>query len=48
MEAGEAAPPRAGVAAYLALLRTNRNFRLIWLGEFISSVGMWFTYVRWA
>lgn len=27
---------------YLALLRTNRNFRLLWMAQVISEVGDWF------
>jgi MFS family permease len=33
------------VSAALALLRTNRNFRLLWLGQVVSQLGDWFNYV---
>lgn len=29
----------------LALLRTNRNFRRLWLGQVVSQLGDWFSYV---
>ena len=28
--------------AYLALLRGNRNFRLLWLAQIVSELGDWF------
>jgi MFS family permease len=36
-----AAPPRG----YLALLRQNRNFRRLWLGQVVSQLGDWLDYV---
>jgi MFS family permease len=33
------------VTAILRLLRENRNFRLLWLGQTISQLGDWFNYV---
>jgi MFS family permease len=33
------------VAQLLTLLRTNRNFRLLWFGQIVSQLGDWFTYV---
>ena len=27
------------------LLRSNRNFRLLWLGQVVSQMGDWFNYV---
>lgn len=30
------------LASYLALLRTNRNFRLLWLAQVVSELGDWF------
>ncbi len=29
-------------SAYLALLRENRNFRLLWLAQIVSELGDWF------
>src|SRR5947207_415812 len=29
-------------AAYLSLLRTNRNFRLLWAAQIVSQLGDWF------
>jgi MFS family permease len=33
------------VTAILRLLRENRNFRLLWLGQTVSQLGDWFNYV---
>src|ERR1051326_3298586 len=30
------------LAAYFALLRGNRNFRLLWLAQIVSELGGWF------
>src|SRR5215467_8963141 len=30
------------LAAYLRLLRNNRNFRLLWLAQVVSELGDWF------
>src|SRR5437764_3432334 len=30
------------IRAYLALLRENRNFRLLWLAQIVSELGDWF------
>src|SRR5216684_2747386 len=30
------------LASYLRLLRTNRNFRLLWLAQIVSELGDWF------
>src|ERR1051326_5021452 len=30
------------IRSYLALLRTNRNFRLLWLAQVVSELGDWF------
>jgi predicted MFS family arabinose efflux permease len=30
------------IRSYLALLRTNRNFRLLWLAQIVSELGDWF------
>jgi MFS family permease len=30
------------LASYLQLLRTNRNFRLLWVAQIVSEVGDWF------
>ena len=35
----------AGVAALLALIRGNRNFRLLWFGQIVSQLGDWFNVV---
>jgi MFS family permease len=36
------AEPPARAVGYLELLRRNRDFRLIWLGQVISQMGDWF------
>ena len=33
---------RTGPVGYLELLRTNRNFRQLWLGQVVSQMGDWF------
>ena len=30
------------LSAYLALLRSNRNFRLLWFAQIVSELGDWF------
>ena len=30
------------MAAYWKLLRTNRNFRRLWLAQIVSEIGDWF------
>src|ERR1035438_6342584 len=30
------------LASYLALLRTNRNYRLLWMAQVVSELGDWF------
>jgi hypothetical protein len=30
------------LASYLALLRTNRNYRLLWMAQIVSELGDWF------
>ena len=30
------------IAAYGALIRRNRNFRLVWISQIISEIGDWF------
>src|SRR3979411_1539879 len=30
------------LSSYLTLLRTNRNFRLLWLAQIVSELGDWF------
>ena len=37
MEARPASP-----TAYFRLLRTNRNFRLLWFAQIVSEIGDWF------
>jgi hypothetical protein len=34
-----------GLAALLALVRSNRNFRLLWFGQIVSQLGDWFNVV---
>jgi len=36
------APPKAG---YLSLIRTNRNWRNLWLGQIVSLLGDWFNLI---
>jgi MFS family permease len=35
----------SGLAAIVALLRGNRNFRLLWFGQVVSQLGDWFNVV---
>ena len=41
----EANPLVAGLAALVALIRGNRNFRLLWFGQIVSQLGDWFNVV---
>jgi MFS family permease len=34
--------PSISLASYLHLLRTNRNFRRLWLAQIVSEIGDWF------
>src|ERR1700692_4667704 len=34
--------PSISLAAYLRLLRGNRNFRRLWLAQIVSEIGDWF------
>jgi predicted MFS family arabinose efflux permease len=34
-----------GLAALVALVRSNRNFRLLWFGQIVSQLGDWFNVV---
>ncbi len=38
----EPAPSTVSLAAYLALLRDNRNFRRLWMAQIVSELGDWF------
>jgi MFS family permease len=38
-------PPDAAALGYRALLRQNRNFRLLWAGQIVSLLGDWFNFV---
>jgi len=38
----ERAVPSISLAAYLRLLRGNRNFRRLWLAQIVSEIGDWF------
>src|SRR6266852_9097060 len=35
-------PERAPTVGYVELLRGNRGFRLLWLGQVVSQMGDWF------
>src|SRR5438552_17729889 len=35
-------PARAPTVGYLELLRGNRSFRMLWLGQVVSQMGDWF------
>ena len=35
----------SGLAALIALIRGNRNFRLLWFGQIVSQLGDWFNVV---
>lgn len=39
------APPPTSPPGYWALLRDNRNFRRLWLGQVVSQIGDWLDYV---
>src|SRR3984885_2977126 len=38
----ELAAPSISLAAYLRLVRGNRNFRRLWLAQIVSEIGDWF------
>lgn len=38
----ELSPPTISFGAYLRLLRTNHNFRRLWLAQIVSEIGDWF------
>ncbi len=38
----ELSPPTISLASYLRLLRSNRNFRQLWLAQIVSEIGDWF------
>jgi predicted MFS family arabinose efflux permease len=38
----EHAAPLISLASYLRLLRSNRNFRRLWLAQIVSEIGDWF------
>ena len=38
----ELAAPSVSLAAYLRLVRGNRNFRRLWLAQIVSEIGDWF------
>src|SRR5687767_15458558 len=42
MNTGTDATDAPGPAGYLELLRTNKDFRLLWLGQVVSQLGDWF------
>src|SRR5947208_13760393 len=35
-------PARVRVADYIALVRSNHNFRLLWMAQIVSELGDWF------
>ena len=37
--------PQSNRVGYLELLRTNRNFRNLWLGQVVSELGDWFSVI---
>src|ERR1700722_200997 len=38
----ELAAPKISLASYARLLRTNRNFRRLWMAQIVSEIGDWF------
>src|SRR5271163_2148117 len=38
----EQAAPSISLASYARLLRSNRNFRRLWLAQIVSEIGDWF------
>jgi predicted MFS family arabinose efflux permease len=41
-ESARGAEPAAAAGGYMALLRGNRDFRQLWLGQVVSQLGDWF------
>jgi MFS family permease len=42
LEFSASAPERISPSAYLRLVRSNRNFRRLWLAQIVSEIGDWF------
>ena len=38
----EVKPKSIALSAYVRVMRTNRNFRKLWMAQIVSEIGDWF------
>ncbi|MFC1961328.1 MFS transporter, partial [Chloroflexota bacterium] len=41
----EKTPTSTGLSSYISLVRRNRNYRYLWLGQIVSLLGDWFNLI---